>query len=453
MKVSAVFDIGKTNKKFFLFSKNHKVVFKQYKRFDPVLDDDGDECEDLPAIEAWMRNQFAEILNNQQYKVRSLNFSSYGASFVHIGHNGKPVAPLYNYLKPIPDHLFKTFYQKYGGQTDLCRVTASPALKFLNSGLQLFWLKNHKPRIFEKIQWSLHLPQYLSYLFTGNPVSDYTSIGCHTTLWDFEKGDYHDWVFEEGIDRVLAPVIKTDAFVVRKIQNHRLKIGVGIHDSSSALLPYIRADRKPFLLISTGTWSIALNSFNNDVLTDEDLANDCLNFMRISGSTVRACRLFLGNEYRTQVEYLHQYFGKQYGYHRDIRFDRKVYLKLKENYVRCFRFEHITLPREQPHETNLEPFETFQQGLHQLVLELVELQLKCINRAIGSTKINTLYIDGGFADNELYTKILADQLPNYKLRCTKSPLGSALGATMVISRHELNKKFLKKKYAMKEINK
>ena len=32
------------------------------------------------------------------------------------GEDGKPVAPLYNYLKPYPDELSQKFYSKYGGE-------------------------------------------------------------------------------------------------------------------------------------------------------------------------------------------------------------------------------------------------------------------------------------------------------------------------------------------------
>lgn len=450
MKVSAVFDIGKTNKKFFLFDKNYREVFKEYIRFDTITDDDGDECENLEVIEEWMSDLFQRICSKKKFRIKSLNFSAYGASFVHIGADGQPVAPLYNYLKPIPESTFKVFYDKYGGQQNVCRQTASPALGFLNSGLQLYWLKHRKPEIFEKIKWSLHLPQYLSYLFTGNPVSDYTSVGCHTTLWDFEQHDYHQWVYLEGIHKMLAPVVKTDSLVEREFYKRKIKIGVGIHDSSAALLPYIRSDHKPFLLVSTGTWSIALNGFSQDHLSDEDLNHDCLNYMRINGSPVRSCRLFLGNEYRVQVQHLHEHFHKEYGYHHDVRFEPETYQKQKENFRRYFRFEHITLLRETG-STGPEQFDSFEQALHQLVLELVELQVACIKRAIGSTEIKKLYIDGGFADNDLYVHMLADHFPDYKLRTTRSPLGSALGAAIVTSNPELTKKFLKKKYAMKKL--
>jgi len=40
------------------------------------------------------------------------------------------------------------------------------------------------------------------------PKSEFTSIGCHTMLWDYAKNDYHRWVYEEGIDKILPPIAK-----------------------------------------------------------------------------------------------------------------------------------------------------------------------------------------------------------------------------------------------------
>ena len=115
--------------------------------------------------------------------------------------------------------------------------------------LQLYWLKNTKPEVFKKIRYSLHLPQYLSFVFTGIPLSEYTSIGCHTSLWDFEKRDYHDWVYAEKLDQILPPIVSTETSINMNYNGKRIKIGVGIHDSSAALLPYVRSLKKQFILI------------------------------------------------------------------------------------------------------------------------------------------------------------------------------------------------------------
>ncbi len=450
MKVSAIFDIGKTNKKFFLFDKNYHQVYQEYCRFEEIKDDDGYPCDDLAKIEDWMKVIFNKALRDQRFEIKSLNFSTYGASLVHIDENYRPVTPLYNYLKPLPDEVLKSFHEKYGDEMTIASETSSPPLGMLNAGLQLYWLKYAKPEVYHKIRWSLFFPQYLSLQFTNAPFNEYTGIGCHTGMWDFKKQDYHRWVYAEGIDDKLPPIRNTDTTFDRTFDGRIINVGLGIHDSSSALLPYIKADKKPFLLISTGTWSISLNPFNHETLTREDLQNDCLNFLSIDGTPVRASRLFLGAEYRFQVEQLHLHYNKEPGYHRKVAFDPEIHSRLSEHYLRFFKFEHIRSVLEQPDSSSIDNFTTFEEAYHQLMLELMELQVRSIKWAIGNSKIAKIYIDGGFADNQIYIKLLSIEFPQYKLRTTRFPLGSALGAVMAMGKTPLGKKFLKKKYAMRK---
>ena len=398
-----------------------------------------------------MKTSFDSILENDEFEVKAVNFSSYGASFVHIDHQGKVLAPLYNYTKSIDKSITDEFYQKYGGETKIAMETASPQSGMLNSGMQLYWLKKTRPEVFSQIRYSLHLPQYLSYLFTGIPVSEYTSIGCHTNLWDFEAEDYHKWVYEEGIDKILAPIVSTSSSINTLYNGTKLKIGVGIHDSSSALLPYILSKKKPFLLLSTGTWSIALNPFNSEKLSEEDIQDNCLNYLRVDGKRVKASRFFMGNEYRLQVEKLGDYYKKEYGYHREVKFDKDLYLKLIKNPSIYFKFEGISLKRKQLHKTDLEPFDTFEEAYHQLMIELMELQIHTIRKSIGDTGIRKIYIDGGFTDNDVFMKLMSHHFSDFKVLSTHCPLGSALGAAMVISNKKVTSKFLKENYRMKKL--
>ncbi len=448
MKVTAIFDIGKTNKKFFLFDTHHQQVYKEYIQFDEIEDTDGFPCDDLMAIRKWIHGCLDRVLQHEKYDVRSLNFSGYGASLVHVDQRGEPVTPIYNYLKSIPEEILASFYQKYGDEQTLSQETASPPLGMLNSGLQLYWLKHTRPDLFNKIAWSLHFPQYLSYLFTGIPLSEYTSIGCHTFLWDYAHQRYHNWVFEEQLDAILPPIVHTNTSINLTVKDHQLRVGVGIHDSSSALIPYLRGDHKPFLLISTGTWSICMNPFNHAILTGEDLRKDCLNFMKTDGASVKASRLFLGNEYNIQTEILRNYYERPPGYHKTVSYDPGIHKKLEDAYQHHFRMESIKLDRDQPQETNLSIFETYEEAYHQLMMELVELQVEAAERAIGETPIAKIYVDGGFADNEIYIQLLGKHFRNVKLRTTQSPLGSALGASLIISKKEVGKEFLKENYSL-----
>ena len=185
--VCAIFDIGKTNKKLFLFNENYEIVLEKSTQFTETQDEDGDPCEDVQLLKNWVLKCFEEVSQLEEYEIRALNFSTYGASFVHLNDKGEVIAPLYNYLKPYPKYLRKQFYDTYGGEEHFAQQTASPVLGSLNLGMILYRLKYEKPTLFAQIKHSLHLPQYISFLFTRKYYSDITSIGCHTSLWDFKK--------------------------------------------------------------------------------------------------------------------------------------------------------------------------------------------------------------------------------------------------------------------------
>ena len=447
-RVTAVFDIGRTNKKFFLFDEEFQEVHREYVRFAEVSDEDGYPTEDLPRLQVWLREVFDRILEAEVFDVQAINFSSYGATLVHLDADGKVITPLYNYTKPYDAELEEQFYATYGPEATLTARTGSSRSGMLNAGLQLYWLKYRRPEVFGRIRYSLHLPQFLSYVFTGIPISEYTSIGCHTALWDYRTQDYHAWVYAEELHRLLPPIVSTETSINMNYNGRRIKIGVGIHDSSAALLPYIRSERKPFVLISTGTWSVTLNPFGGGTLTPADLQQRCINYMRIDGKPVKAARLFLGEEYQRQVAVLNAHFGVGEDYHRSVRFDFDLYTGVTNDFRPHFCLEVIDYA-DNPARTHIEA-DTFEQAYHQLLVELVRIQVKSIRTAIGQTEVVKLFLDGGFSDNDVFLHLLGHHFRGLPLRTTDASLGSALGAAICISDRGLNSKFLRKNYGLKK---
>jgi sugar (pentulose or hexulose) kinase len=236
MNTIAIFDIGKTNKKIFLFDEQYKIVWEQSEVCDQTTDEDGEACEDVAGLTNWVHRSLASLAALNGFNIKAINFSAYGASFVYIGEDDKPVAPLYNYLKTYPEALKKKFYAAYGGEITFSMLTASPVLGSLNSGMQLYRVKEERPELFEKIKYALHLPQYLSFLLTGEPCSDITSIGCHTNLWNFSQRHYHEWVYREGIIDKLAPIMpSTSILPVKAAGSGPTVSGIGLHDSDDPL--------------------------------------------------------------------------------------------------------------------------------------------------------------------------------------------------------------------------
>ncbi len=446
-QVTAIFDIGRTNKKFFLFDEDFREVHREYIHFAETRDEDGYPTEDLLAVQTWMQEVFHRTLDNGAFDVRALNFSSYGASFVHLDADGKVVTPLYNYTKPIDPELIAGFYAKYGPVAPFTAATGSSNSGMLNSGMQLYWLKHRQPDTYARIQHSLHLPQYLSYIFTGILLSEYTSIGCHTALWDYGKQDYHDWVYAEEMHRKLPPVVSTETSINLNYSKRRIRIGVGIHDSSAALLPYLRSTQDPFLLVSTGTWSISLNPFGSGRLTPADLAQNCVNYMRIGGQPVKAARLFLGEEYRRQVAHLTRHYGVTEERHRSVRFDPATYTRILRDFSPWFHFEVVDRA-DNPAVTHLLT-DDFDCAYHHLMVELVGLQVASVLTAIGPSRVAKLFVDGGFSDNEIFLKLLSHRFREVEVWTTDSSLGSALGAAICISDKRIGATFLDQHYGLK----
>ena len=189
LPVIAIYDIGKTNKKLLLFDEDYNVVEQSEVSFEEIEDDDGFPCDDIHAIVNWIQNSWVEFEEGDKYEIKAVNFTTYGASLLHIDQDDKLVTPLYNYLKAFPEDILDQFYDQYGEKSKIALETASPFLGMLNSGLLLYWLKLSKTELFDRIKYSFHFPNYLSYLFAKNAHTDYTSLGCHTTLWNFRDDD------------------------------------------------------------------------------------------------------------------------------------------------------------------------------------------------------------------------------------------------------------------------
>lgn len=451
-EVTLIFDIGKTNKKLFLFDGHLNEIHREYTHFDEIVDDDGFPAEDLGTLSQWILDSVEKYLNHNLYHITAINFSTYGASMVHLDENGDVIAPFYNYLKPFPEDLKDRFFDNYHGEANFSMITASPSLGFLNSGLQLYYLKYKKPAVFSKIRQSLHFPQYISYLLTRKYVTDYTSLGCHTGLWDFRNNTYAEWVVKEGMEHLMAPVCDSSQSFEISIKGQTVRIGVGVHDSSSAMLPYIQSTQEPFVLISTGTWSICMNFFNDRELTKEELHNDCLNFLGIKGHSVKASRLFLGQEISDQIAHLCEYFQCDPDYYKDLEYEPGFSPLNKVPNKLLFRYHHLNVKRfgfEETDATVYGQFKDFEEAYHQLLHELTELQIASLQLAIGSSKVRDIYVDGGFATNQLFTQMLAKKLPEHSIYSTEFGLGSALGAALLVNFRKLPPDFLSNNYRLK----
>ena len=433
--VIAIIDVGKTNKKLFLFDEHYKIVYERSARFFETTDEDGFPCENIESLRLSVFDALRDVFRRKQFEVKAVNFTTYGASFVYIDEEGTPVAPLYNYLKPYPEELKKKFYDTYGGEQKFSHLTASPVLGSLNSGMQLYRIKYEKPELFKQIKYALHLPQYLSYLLTGHVCSDLTSIGCHTNLWDFKKNDYHEWVSREGILPKFAPISSFDKVLPAIFPGNKYPVGIGLHDSSAALIPYQVNFHEPFVLISTGTWCISLNPFNDLPLTQTELEHDCLSYLHYQGKPVKASRLFAGQQYEEQVKRIADHFLQNLPKYRTINYDPEVVVQLKKKKKNNLIPDTKKLLQECPFANRrISSFATDIEAYHQLIIDIINQQHFSTNLVLEGTAVRRVFVDGGFSKNLVYMNLLASVFPDIEVFAASMAQATSIGAALAINR-------------------
>ena len=432
-RVIAVFDIGKTNKKIVLFDEQLKVIYQKEEKFKTSLDEDGVECDDIVLIENWILDSLNYLIELDEYELIAVNFSTYGASLAFLDKDGKRLTPIYNYLKEIPPSIQNALFERHGGESEFCRRTSSPALGLLlNSGIQIHWLKESRPDVFHNVSSILHFPQYLSYLLTKELVSESTSIGCHTFLWDFDHHKYHQWLTDEGI--ILPPRVSCGCSFPVAMGGRELAVGIGIHDSSAALAPYMKGCDDPFLLLSTGTWCINMNPFNHSPLSARQLEKDCLSYLSIDQKPVKSSRFFLGHIHDVNTARLSHFFGVGEDCYKQV----KINTKLLKRYMSDEPGKRLFFQREIPADyvdgsVDLSQFSDFGEAYHRLIYDLTLLNAESIDLiVIPGDGVKQFYVSGGFARNEVFMRLLASLYPDKEVFTTEVDNASAAGAALVI---------------------
>jgi sugar (pentulose or hexulose) kinase len=284
----------------------------------------------------------------------------------------------------------------------------------------------------------------MSFLLTEKACTDITSIGCHTNLWDFTKNAYHRWIKEEGIDQKLPPIVASDS--VEKISFHGKDYlaGVGLHDSSAALIPYLVNFHEPFVLISTGTWCISLNPFTQDPLTAEELDCDCLCYLQYKGQPVKASRLFAGYIHDQQVERIAAHFNQTTDHFKSVRYNPEILAGVQTQTTSSQpRITKKDVKESIFEKRDLSGFSSSEEAYHQLMYDLVTQQYTSTQLVLKGSKVKRIFVDGGFSKNPLYMNFLAAFFQGIEVYAASMAQATAMGAALAIH-HAWNKQPLPK---------
>ena len=424
----AVFDIGKTNKKFTVFDGDLNAIHTSSIRIGEKRSNDL-ICDDVDAIRAWMHSKINEALN--RYNIGSIVVTTFGATVALLDSKSTLAFPVVSYNQEIEPAVREGFFEEFGSPEELYARTGTPPLgQLLNVGLQLYWVKSEFPKVYERTRTILFLPEYFSFTLCKAESAEITSIGCHTYLYDIVDEDWS--VVAEGLE------FPRRTSSIRNVwdcigQYGDAEVAPGIHDSNASLAPFLLRERDKFILASTGTWCVFMyprSGFNPDRRV---IDRDILYYIDVYGNPVKSARFKCGYEFEYYVDAIKERFNVD---PLRIPFNEDVAVRVireKTAYV----IPTLTLgtgqfPRSKGRIVNERGF--FRDPVtayHVLNLSLAAQTYFALSMLTQDESGLRILVQGGFAKNIHYLRFLATLMPNNHIVYYRYTEATSLGAALV----------------------
>jgi len=301
---TAVIDIGKTNSRMAILDRNSGELLNLWKREWNGSNEGTNQFLDVEGVESWILVCLKDASKLAQ--IQSVIPVTHGAAAALVTGD--------DLVFPVLDYEWDG-YEDLDDQYSTVRPpfaeTYSPSLPAgLNLGKQLFWIQETQPDEFRKAEAILTYPQYWSWVLSGVPAGEVTSLGCHTDLWAPVEHSFSSLVDRMGWRSKFPEVRPTGHF----LGDVRPEIGEatglpedcqilnGVHDSNASLVPYLqRPDVERAIVLSTGTWVVGFN-LGDRRLDALDEARDCLANVDVNGQPVPSCRFMGGREFAVITE-------------------------------------------------------------------------------------------------------------------------------------------------------
>lgn len=299
----AVIDVGKTNAKVALVDLLSGSEIAVRKQPNQVLYIPPYPHYDTEAIWQFILRALTEI--NQKILIDAISVTTHGATAALVNEAGKLALPILDYEWDG----YGDLAARYNEVRPSFSETGSPRLPMgLNLGAQLYWQQHSYPAEFSKVTSIIMYPQYWSFRLCGVRANEVTSLGCHTDLWCPSRADYSTLMEQMGWRKYMAPLRKAHdvlGTILPEIAqmtgvNPSTPIGVGIHDSNASLVPHLMGHTKPFCVVSTGTWVIAMSIGNQNIKLDE--TRDTLINVSAFGDQIPSARFMGGREFEILMQ-------------------------------------------------------------------------------------------------------------------------------------------------------
>ncbi|MEQ1938070.1 carbohydrate kinase [Mesorhizobium sp. CN5-321] len=290
----AVFDLGKTNSKLFVFAQDGSLLDER--RTKPVWTGfRGRNVLDDGRLFDWMNRELADVV--AAHGVTDLMISTHGCAFALV-HGDKLLHPVLDYEQEIPDVVAAVIDPLLPDYSE----TYTPWLPLgFSISRHIYWLETEEPALFSSAEWILCFPQYWVWRFTGRPLAEWSYLGAHSQLWAPLKRGFSSLVERmgwRGKFPEIAPagaIVGETAVALPDGSSRVLRVHNGVHDSNAALAYYRMTGLTGFTIVSTGTWVIIINL--DCPLSALDGERDMISNVTVDGEPAPSLRFMGGREF------------------------------------------------------------------------------------------------------------------------------------------------------------
>lgn len=259
-------DVGTTGTKTLLFRADGQLMghaYRPYPMYTPAVGFSEQDAEDWwQAVCQTVR----EVCTDPQVvgQVAAISLSLQGGTMVPVDEAGNPVrrAMVWNdhrceaerlaYLQEVGDA--QTMYEKTGWRLGTGLLT-----------LQIRWMKDHEPELFEKTAMFLSVPDYISMKMTGIAAVDLSDLGINQ-LGDVRKGCYDPQLlaFAGITERKLPKILRSGEVIGKLTEQAAAELGLttdtvlvaGAHDQYAVALGAGAVNAGDILIGSGTCWVV-----------------------------------------------------------------------------------------------------------------------------------------------------------------------------------------------------
>ncbi len=450
MNLVAVIDIGKTNKKVALFDENLQQVAHVQAPFPAQLDEGGILVEQTTAIWTWLKAQLTDLY--RQHPFAALSITTHGAAWAALTDSGDLALPVIAYEHDLGEtgqrDLDRDFFSRCGRLAELQAETGTCDLPLLvNPAKMVLFAQQRYAAGWATAKKIVNYPQFWGHLLTGKLAAEATYSANHSFLFDIRNrrpstaahalgvAAMLDFTFADpwALLGTLTPALQAELGLPA------LPVTVGIHDSNSALLPYlVKFHDRDFVVNSTGTWCVAMHRVQHVRYRPDELGQKVIFNIDALGGLTKTSFLMGGQDYGLY----HGIIGGT-----DPTFDAQRVDTALANTGR------LVLPGAFPSQfpnvrgglrdgyaavsvADLQAgrvpgwFKDPQLG-HDLLNISLALQTEVALRRTDINEATTIFVEGGFRNNPTFLAVLAALFPHNPICCTNLAQASAAGAALL----------------------